>query len=176
MRLGGSSLVKLFHEIDRATDATMVMMASTPDVKHTHLLLSRAISRDPIYFGYAHSARESFAFIAEARRKQRAAQAQARRREEPRRLSSTDDERRAEDIFAQLSGVDVNGIDGEENLKTVLDVALSNLRQLHQIYELRERRREEESERQRVEQANIETMLNALGLTSTSGSISGSVR
>ncbi|EJT98531.1 hypothetical protein DACRYDRAFT_24549 [Dacryopinax primogenitus] len=69
------TLVRQFRELDRTTDATMLLIASNPDQRHTHLVLSRSVRRHPNYIAFAQSARHSFAQVADSRRAERASRA-----------------------------------------------------------------------------------------------------
>ncbi|KZO99528.1 hypothetical protein CALVIDRAFT_561382 [Calocera viscosa TUFC12733] len=65
------ALVRQFRELDRSTDATMLLIASNPDQRHTHLVLSRGVRRHPHYIAFANSARQSFSQVADSRRAER---------------------------------------------------------------------------------------------------------
>jgi len=69
------ALTKLFHEVDRSTDATMLLIASNPDQRHTRLVLSRSVRKDANYIASAQNARQTFAQVTDSRRLERASKA-----------------------------------------------------------------------------------------------------
>ncbi|KZT50718.1 hypothetical protein CALCODRAFT_488483 [Calocera cornea HHB12733] len=154
------NLVRQFRDLDNMTDSTMFLIANNPDQRHTHLVLSRSVMKTEEYMLHAQSAQQSFSAVAEARRRQRALEMAQKHSS-----SAMTDEQRSNAAFEQLSNLDVNSINGEDNLKQALDFAINSLKQLHGIYEEREQRRREEAERQRQEQVSIQNFLQYLGLS-----------
>ncbi|EJU05929.1 hypothetical protein DACRYDRAFT_19297 [Dacryopinax primogenitus] len=139
------NLVRQFRELDNMTDSTMFLMANNPDQRHTHMVLSRSVMTSEEHMFYAQSAQESFAKVAEACRQEREAQKAQKEAAD----AAMTHEQRTQAAFEHLASLDVNAINGEDNLKQALDFAITSLKQLHHIYEEREQRRHEEAERQK---------------------------
>ncbi|KZO93834.1 hypothetical protein CALVIDRAFT_600540 [Calocera viscosa TUFC12733] len=153
------NLVRQFRELDNMTDSTMFLIANNPDQRHTHLVLSRSVMKTEEHMLHAQSAQQSFAAVADVRRRQRAVHMAQKHSS-----GAMTEEQRSNAAFEHLTNLDVNAIDGEDNLKQALDYAITSLKQLHGIYEEREQRRREEAERQRQEQMSIQGFLQYLGL------------
>jgi len=157
-------LLKIFHDIDRSTDTTMLLLASQPVSPHfeTHVVMSRSIHRNPEFHLHALAARKPFSQISTARRREKVAEAQARRLDAQRRMALQQQMSQATSIGGRLealTALDENNLQGEEGLRSALGAALDSLREMHRLYEEREERRREEADRQRQESAGIEALL-----------------
>ncbi|KAG8904034.1 hypothetical protein FRB99_002376 [Tulasnella sp. 403] len=186
------TMVRLFQEIDRTTDSPMILLAapSTSNPPKTHILISRAILRNPGKFmPHAQTARRSFSAIAKLRRREKDEAAAAER---ARRSAGFEQQlahmaflgSRFEDGSAGSGGrgssspgstvlaTSLGALEklqelpqlaagGEDGLKQALSVALESLKQMHVIYEQREERWREEAERQRQEAAGLEYLFKA---------------
>jgi hypothetical protein len=156
-------LVKLFHEIDRSTDTTMILLASPPLTPHaaTHVLLSRSIQRNQAYLTQAHDARTAFAQISRSRRREKQKEAQAKKLEMERKKGMEENMGFTALMGRKLQELaqSADGVKGEEGLKAALGVALGSMQEMHRIYEERESRRQQEMDRQRQEAAGIEELL-----------------
>ncbi|KAG9049659.1 hypothetical protein FS837_009630 [Tulasnella sp. UAMH 9824] len=199
------TMIRLFQEIDRTTDSPMVLLAapSTSPSPKTHILISRAIQRNPgKYMPYAQTARGSFAEIAKLRRKEKADAAAAERARRaagfeqqlaqipflgPRWDAGSADSggRGSSSPGSAGFGQTLGGLDklqdlpnlaagGEDGLKQALSVALDSLKQMHMIYEQREERRREEAERQRQEAAGLENLFRIMAIENAANSSQGS--
>ncbi|KAG8919179.1 hypothetical protein FRC01_001436 [Tulasnella sp. 417] len=199
------TMVRLFQEIDRTTDSPMVLLAapSTSPSPKTHILISRAIQRNPgKYMPHAQTARQAFGEIAKLRRKEKADAAAAERARRaagfeqqlaqipflgPRWDSASADSggRGSSSPGSAGFGPTLGGLEklqdlpnlaagGEDGLKQALSVALDSLKQMHIIYEQREERRREELERQRQEAAGLESLFRMMAIESAANSSQGS--
>ncbi|QRV72215.1 hypothetical protein RhiJN_00229 [Ceratobasidium sp. AG-Ba] len=171
-------MVKLFREIDRETDATMILAAAPPDQHQTHLLLSRSILRDTDYSHTAQEARAIFSDISIARRRERADQLR-RARQERQRKKIIDDrlnqimiqnqERAAQGALERSGGVG-SGSDEtsmpqpqtDEDLRLALDKAVNSLQEMRRVFEDMETRHREETNRRKEESLSIEKLLTTL--------------
>jgi len=170
-------MVKLFREIDRETDATMILAAAPPDQHQTHLLLSRAILRDTHYSHTAQEARAVFSDISIARRRERT-EALRRARQERQRKKIIDDrlaqlthDRQAQIAQGALerqgvgSGSDETSMpqpQTDEDLRMALDKAVNSLQEMRRVFEDMETRHREETTRRKEESLNIEKLLTTL--------------
>ncbi|KAG8712933.1 hypothetical protein FRC11_013780 [Ceratobasidium sp. 423] len=164
-------MVKLFREIDRETDATMILAAAPPDQHQTHLLLSRSILRDTNFSHVAQEARSVFSDITVARRHQRA-EALRRARQERQRKKVVDDRLSAVAHLTLAAGGDNVGSgsdetsvptqQGEQDLRVALDAARSSLQEMRRVYDEMEARHREESNRRKEESLSLEKLLTSL--------------
>ncbi|KAG8942625.1 hypothetical protein FRC03_002998 [Tulasnella sp. 419] len=150
------AMVRLFQEIDRTTDSPMLLLAapSTSNSPKTHIVVSRAIQRDPgKYMPHAQTARVAFSQISKSRRQEKAEQAAA---EKARRAASFEQQLvQAATIGDSLGGSAGTGSpgsggfskilgglnelqnlpqlasSGEEGMQQALQVALESLKQMH---------------------------------------------
>lgn len=162
-----------FREIDRETDATMILAAAPPDQHQTHLLLSRGILRDTHHSHTAQEARAVFSDISIARRRERT-EVLRRARLERQRKKAIDDRlaQAAHDRQANLvqSGLDRQGVGSgsdetsmppqtDEDLRMALDKAVGSLQEMRRVFEDMEMRHREETSRRKEESLNIEKLL-----------------
>ncbi|CAE6452240.1 unnamed protein product [Rhizoctonia solani] len=163
-------MVKLFREIDRETDATMILAAAPPDQHQTHLLLSRSILRDTNFSHIAQEARSVFSDITVARRHQRSETLRRARQERQRKKAS--DERLsavAHLTLATQGGADNVGSGSDEtsvptqqtdqDLRMALDAARVSLQEMRRVYDEMETRHREESNRRKEESLTLEKLL-----------------
>ncbi|KAF8318184.1 hypothetical protein DL93DRAFT_435516 [Clavulina sp. PMI_390] len=177
-------MIRLFNEMDRTTDATMLLFISQPDGSPagTHMLSSRNVRRSTRYMASANAARASFSQISASRRRivrKRKLEAELRARQEERLstasgttlggdLSPTSSNaafandlmrKNVAQVEALAERAEGQGVDG---LKVALRTTLDTLRQMHKISEEREERRRDEAARQRREAAQMEELLQSL--------------
>ncbi|KAF8325648.1 uncharacterized protein EI90DRAFT_3291685 [Cantharellus anzutake] len=156
-------LLRVFRELDRSTDATMLLMVSPTDPSTpsgTHLVASRAILRSPGYLSTAHRARALFSKSISASRRVVKTE-QALREEERRRLEEI--EKEASEMRQTLANIEVmaakaESSGGEASLKAALRATLDGLRQMQKISEEREMRRRDEAARQQRENPQTEKL------------------
>ncbi|KAF8759702.1 hypothetical protein RHS01_02243 [Rhizoctonia solani] len=166
-------MVKLFREIDRETDATMILAAAPPDQHQTHLLLSRSILRDTNFSHIAQEARSVFSDITVARRHQRSETLRRARQERQRKKAS--DERLsavAHLTLATQGGADNVGSGSDEtsvptqqtdqDLRMALDAARVSLQEMRRVYDEMETRHREESNRRKEESLTLEKLLTSI--------------
>ncbi|EJD42411.1 hypothetical protein AURDEDRAFT_115051 [Auricularia subglabra TFB-10046 SS5] len=141
-----AALVKAFREVDRMTDATMVLLAAPPDARHLLSLSSRAIRRGEAehatHSPHISTMRASFARLA--------AQRAAARGSAGISLS---------DRLAQLSVAGNGGGGNEEALRKALESALASIGMLGRMYEEREARLQNEMLRQAQDRESVEFVL-----------------
>ncbi|EUC56321.1 multicopper oxidase domain protein, putative [Rhizoctonia solani AG-3 Rhs1AP] len=164
-------MVKLFREIDRETDATMILAAAPPDQHQTHLLLSRSILRDTNFSHIAQEARSVFSDITVARRHQRT-ETLRRARQERQRKKAVDDRLSAVAHLSLAAGGDnvgsgsdetsVPGPQTDQDLRMALDAARSSLQEMRRVYDEMETRHREESNRRKEESISLEKLLTTL--------------
>lgn len=130
-----------FRELDRTTDATMVLMVSPSDPSAppgTHLVASRSVLRTPTYLSTAHRACSLFSRSISAPRRVVKTE-QAMREEERRRLEEIEKEasemrRTLANIEAMAAKAESSG--GEASLKAALRATLDGLRQMQKYVNL----------------------------------------
>lgn len=158
-----------FREIDRETDATMILAAAPPDQHQTHLLLSRSILRDTSYSHIAQEARSIFSDISIARRRERT-EALRRARQERQRKKAADDRMATMAHLALTaenhvgSGSDETSVPAsqpsqEQDLRMALDAARASLQEMRRVYDEMETRHREESNRRKEESLSLEKLL-----------------
>ncbi|CAE7093719.1 unnamed protein product [Rhizoctonia solani] len=164
-------MVKLFREIDRETDATMILAAAPPDQHQTHLLLSRSILRDTNFSHIAQEARSVFSDITVARRHQRT-ETLRRARQERQRKKAVDERLSAVAHLTLAAGGDNVGSgsdetsvptqQGEQDLRMALDAARASLQEMRRVYDEMETRHREESNRRKEESLSLEKLLTSI--------------
>lgn len=161
-----------FREIDRETDATMILAAAPPDQHQTHLLLSRAILRSTHYSHTAQEARSVFSEISISRRRERT-EALRRARQERQRKKAVDERlaqvthmayaaQQANDHQGGGSGSDETSVpktQTEADLRSALDAAVVSLQEMRRVFDDMETRHREESNRRKEESLSIEKLL-----------------
>ncbi|CAE6433342.1 unnamed protein product [Rhizoctonia solani] len=166
-------MVKLFREIDRETDATMILAAAPPDQHQTHLLLSRSILRDTNFSHVAQEARSIFSDITVARRHQRSETLRRARQERQRKKAS--DERLSAVAHLTLtaqggtdnpgSGSDETSVptqQADQDVRMALDAARASLQEMRRVYDEMEARHREETSRRKEESLSLEKLLTSL--------------
>lgn len=147
-----TALVKAFRDVDRTTDATMVLMAAPPDTHQLLALQSRSINRMAAFQtqssapSHVNTMRASFARLASYRRATRSVLG-----------TSLADRFAASVVDGALEG-------GEETLRGALEAALGSLSALGSIYEKREERWRDEMRKQMEDRDAVQRLLvQALG-------------
>ncbi|TFK63988.1 hypothetical protein BDN72DRAFT_802733 [Pluteus cervinus] len=155
--VGWEALSQAFSQLDRQTDATMILMAAPSHTSKLYSLRSRFIRRDPgsPTASQTNEIRSAFRKIAAHRRTSRTQRASLR----DRILSSS---------LGSHSEAGTPAFENEVELRRALDTALASLDALGNIYDQREARWVEEMRRLTSDRERVELLLKQV-VGSTSG-------